>query len=161
MSCGHWWLAEVNEMLLDFISTLFCWRLNRGWNTDWVITRVKTSSKREGMMAFTLLKSAACHGSDTEPELIAAAWVNACVGFIPARFWIVPEAALQCVYTTVCHATSKTVKTAIIIWISWKKKNTPLVHVYRTERSVLKRFGMNSVPLHPYWSVNGFCLSCN
>ncbi len=115
----------------------------RGWNTDWAITWgmrclvmficIKTSSK--GIIAFTrapLCTSLRRVTAQTrEPELIAAAWVNACVGFIPARFWTVPEAALQGVYTAICHAT-KTVKTAFII-------NTILIlysfgtHVYRTE----------------------------
>ncbi len=63
-----------------------------------------------------------------EPELIAAARVNACVGFIPARFWTVQEAALQGVYTAICHATSKTVKAPFIIWISWKKIKKYCIH---------------------------------
>ncbi len=125
-----------------------------GWNTDWAITwgmrcsamfiRVKTSSKEEGMIAFT--RAPVCHhwtslrrvtAQTRDPELFAAARVNARVRFIPARFWTVPEAALQGVYTVICHPTSKTVKTAFIIWFSWKKK-------YRNERPIPKRFGTNT-----------------
>ncbi len=52
--------------------------------------RVKTSSTEEGMIAFT--RTPLCTrlrrvtAQSREPELIAAARVNACVGFIPARF---------------------------------------------------------------------------
>ncbi len=64
---------------------------------------VKTSTE-EGMIAFTrapLCTSLRCVTAQTrEPELITAARVNACIGFIPpARFWTVPEAALQGIYT--------------------------------------------------------------
>ncbi len=52
--------------------------------------RIKTSSTEEGMIAFTralLCTSQRYVTAQTrEPELIAAARVNACVGFIPARF---------------------------------------------------------------------------
>ncbi len=51
---------------------------------------VKTSSTEEGMIAFTRAPLCTSLRSVTaqtrEPELIAAALVNACVGFIPARF---------------------------------------------------------------------------
>ncbi len=81
----------------------------REWNTDWGITWgmrysvmficIKTSSKEEGMITFTrapLCTSLRCVTAQTqEPELIAAAQVNAWVGFISARFWTVPEMALQ------------------------------------------------------------------
>ncbi len=111
----------------------------RGWNTDWAITRgmrcsvmfirVKTSSTEEGMMAFTrapLCTSLRRVTAQTrEPELIAAARVNACVGFIPARFWTVPEAALRGVYTAISHTTSKTVKTPFIINVLLKYTCVP------------------------------------
>ncbi len=49
---------------------------------------VKASSTEEGMMAFTrapLCTSLRCVTAHTpDPELIAVARVNACVGFIPA-----------------------------------------------------------------------------
>ncbi len=52
--------------------------------------RIKTNSTEEGMIAFTrapLCTSLRRVTAQTrEPELIAAARVNACVGFIPARF---------------------------------------------------------------------------
>ncbi len=137
-----------------------------GWNTDWAITwgmrcsvmfiHVITSSTEEGMIAFTrapLCTSLRRVTAQTrEPELIAAARVNACVGFIPARFWTVPEAALQRVYTAICHATSKTVKTAFIIWISWKKMAYRIRSIHmRTESRDPYRNGSVRirVPLHP------------
>ncbi len=109
----------------------------REWNTDWGITWgmrysvmficIKTSSKEEGMITFTrapLCTSLRCVTAQTqEPELIAAAQVNAWVGFISARFWTVPEMALQGIYSVICLATSKTAKTPFIIWISWRKIN--------------------------------------
>ncbi len=140
-----------------FISTLFCWcpsavetlieQLHEAWCSVMFIG-VKTSSKEEGMIAFT--RALLCTSlwrvtaQTREPELIAAARVNACVGFIPARFWTVPEAALQGVYTAICHATSKTVKTPFIIWIKKKILYSFGTHEYRTERPVLKRFGTNT-----------------
>ncbi len=104
----------------------------REWNTDWGITWgmrysvmficIKTSSKEEGMITFTralLCTSLRCVTAQTqEPELIAAAQVNAWVGFISARFWTVPEMALQGIYSVICHTTSKTAKTPFIIWIN-------------------------------------------
>ncbi len=74
-----------------------------------MFSHVNSSSKEEGMIAFTrssLHKSAA---QTREPELFASARVNASVGFIPARFRTVPEADLQGVNTAICHATSKNV----------------------------------------------------
>ncbi len=64
-------------------------------------------------------KSVAHHGTDMGTG--ADCGHSSLLVFITAYFWIVPEAALQGVYTAICHATSKTVKTAFIIWISWKK----------------------------------------
>ncbi len=63
---------------------------------------VKTSSTEEGLIAFT--RTLLCtsvwrvRALTREPELIAVAGVNACVVFIPARFWTVPQAALQGLY---------------------------------------------------------------
>ncbi len=103
--------------------------------------RIKTSStvvlvvQRKECTA--LHKTVARHGSDTG----TGALVNACVGFIPARFWTIPEAALQSVYTAVCHATSKTVKTNLLLEFPEKKKKNNIkkyIHAYRTERPVPK-----------------------
>ncbi len=48
MSCGHWWLAEVNEMLLDFISTLFCWRLSVVETLiEWLIVLKRVVNRKE------------------------------------------------------------------------------------------------------------------
>ncbi len=107
-------LIEQLHEALDVQSCLFALKLV-----------VAYSSTEEGMIAFTrtpLCTSLWCVTAQTqEPELITAARVNACVGFIPARFWTVPEVALWGVYTAICHGTSKTVKTPFIILISWKK----------------------------------------
>ncbi len=142
MTCWGKWNATWHLCYAVLLMS-FC-----GWNTDWAITwgmrcsvmfiHVKTSSTEEGMIVFT--RAPLCHHCTSlrrvtaqaqEPELIAAARVNACIGFIPARFWTVPEAALQRVYTAICHAT-KTVKTPFIIWISFKKKKKKTVFVRYT-----------------------------
>ncbi len=119
MTCWGNWNATWH-----FISTLFCWclsavetlieRLHEAWDVQSCLLALRLVQRKEWWQ-----KSAARLGSDTGTGADRCARVNACVGFIPARFWTVPEAALQCVYTAICHATSKTVKTAFIIWISW------------------------------------------
>ncbi len=146
----------------------------RGWNTDWAITwgmrcsvlfiRVKTSSIEEGMMAFTHAMLCASLWRITaqtqEPELIAAARVNACVGFIPpARFWTVPEEALQGVLYSdlLCHI--KDCQNAIY-YLNFLKKYIYILysfgtHAYRTERPVPKRFGTNTCTVTPL--VMTFC----
>ncbi len=87
MTCWGQWMLRLRHavLLMSF----------RGWNTDWGITwgmrcsgmfiHVKTSSTEEGMMAFIRaplcgLRRVPVH--TRELELIAAARVNACVGFI-------------------------------------------------------------------------------
>ncbi len=151
-SCGHCW-GKWNATW-HFISTLFCWclsvvetlieqlheardvqsclfALELVQRKEWSFTRAPLCTSLRRLTAQT-----------REPEQMAAARVNACVGFISARFWTVPEAALQGVHTAICHATTKTAKTPFIIRISWrKKKNT--VFVYRNGSVPI------SVPLHP------------
>ncbi len=157
MICGHWWLAEINEMLCDILFSHYfvdVFPRLKHWLSNHMRQRcsvmficVKTSTE-EGMITFTcapLCTSLRCAmAQKRELELIAAARVNACVGFIPARFWTVPESALRGVYTAICHTTSKTVKTEFIIWISWEKK-----HAYRTEKPILKWFCKNTCTITP------------
>ncbi len=176
MTCWGKWNATWHLCYAVLLMS-FC-----GWNTDWAITwgmrcsvmfiHVKTSSTEEGMIVFT--RAPLCHHCTSlrrvtaqaqEPELIAAARVNACIGFIPARFWTVPEAALQRVYTAICHAT-KTVKTPFIIWISFKKKKKKKkklfsfgTHAYRTERPIPKRFGTNTCTVSPLiYTIHFHCM---
>ncbi len=87
----------------------------------------------------SLHKSAARHDSDmgTGADHDCS---SQCLCWVWARFWTIPEAALQGVYTAICHATSKTVKTPFIIWISWKKNKKYCIrslHVYRTVTPLL------------------------
>ncbi len=160
-SCGHWgkWNATFYfhaVLLMSF----------HGWNTDWAITwgmrcsvmfiRVKTSITEEGMIMFTrapLCTSLRRVTAQTrEPELIAAARVNACVGFISAHFWSVPEAALQGSDLS-CHI--KDCQNAIYyLNFLGKKINKKILysfgtHAYRTERPLPKRFGMNTCTVTP------------
>ncbi len=69
--------------------------------------RVKASSTEEGIITFTQapLRTLLCYSSEPHMRTGAdcAAQVNAYVGFIPARFWTVPEATLQGIYTVICH----------------------------------------------------------
>ncbi len=127
-SCGHWWLAEVNEMLREILFPRCFVGIFRGWNTNWAITWGMRCSvmficakRKEWSCSLSLCVTA----QTRELELIADALINACVWFIPAHFWTVPK-ALQGVYTAICRAISKTIKMAIIVLISWKK-NTVFV----------------------------------
>ncbi len=118
--------GKLNAMW-HFISTLFCWcfsvsetlieELHEAWDIQSCLFALKLVVKRRegGVRCVT--------AQTQEPELIAAAQVNAWVGFISACFWTVPEMALQGIYSVICHATSKTAKTPFIIWISWRKIN--------------------------------------
>ncbi len=170
MSCWGKWNAVL---LMSF----------RGWNTDWVITwgmrcsvmfiRVKTSSRptEEGMMAFTrapLCSSLQCITAQTrEPELIAVARVNACVGFIPACFWTVPEVALRGVYIAICHATSKTVRTPFIISISWQGKKYKINTVFvrytcvPNRKTCTETFGTNTCTYTPLITGNKYLWPVN
>ncbi len=138
------------------------------WNTDWAITCgmrcsvmficVKTSSTEEGMIAFTrapLCTSLQRVTAPTrEPELIAATRVNACVGFIPARFWTVPEAALQGVYTAICHA-KKDGQNAIY-YLNLLKKIKEINTVFVRYTCVLNRKTVSvriRVPLYPQYPL--------
>ncbi len=150
MTCWDKWNATWH-----FISTLLCWclsavktlieQLHEAWDVQSCLFVLKLVVQRmEWSTLAPLCTSLRSVTAQTrEPELIAAARVTASVGFIPARFRTVPEAALRGVYTAICHATSKTVKTPFIIWISWEK------HVNRTERPVPKQFGTNTCTVTP------------
>ncbi len=138
-SCGHWGKWNATFYFHAVLLMSFC-----GWNTDWAITwgmrcsvmfiRVKTSSTEEGMITFThalLCTSLRCiYGSDTG--------TGADRGRSSQCLCWVSEAAPRGVYTAICHATSKTVKTPFVIWISWKKLN-----------KVPKRFVTNTCTVTP------------
>ncbi len=54
------------------------------------------------------------------------------------------------VYTATYRATSKSAKTAFIVWISWKKLNDLFsTRAYRTERPLPKIFDMNMCTVTP------------
>ncbi len=130
---GKW-----NAMWLFYFHAVFLMSF-RSWNTNWAFTwgmrcsvmfiLVKTSSTEEGMIAFT---RARCVTAQTrEQGLIAAARVNACVGFIPALFWI------------------------------WTVPEAQKVHVYRTERPVPKQFGTNTCTVTPLITGNKYLWPVN
>ncbi len=134
-----------------------------GMRLSVMFIRVKTSSTEEGMIAFTRLhKSAARHGSHTGTGADCGC-SSQCLCWVytrlPARFWTVPEVALQCVYTLICHATSKTVKTDFLFILIFSEKKIYILysfgtHAYRSERPVPKRFGTNMCTVTPLVNVN-------
>ncbi len=138
-SCGHWWLAEVNEMVRDILFPRCFVHVFPWLNTDWAITWGMRCSVmfisltlvvQRKEWSFTRVCGALRlrHGNRSWSR---PARVNACVGFIPA----------------ICHATSKTVKTAFIMWISWRKKNTAFCrYICVPNRKSLARI---RVQLHP------------
>ncbi len=86
--------------------------------------RVKTSSKEECSRSLAL-RSAQVSAQDMGTGADRGRLESTLVwGLYQQVFWTVPEAALQGIYTAICHATSKTVKTPFIIWNSWKNKQT-------------------------------------
>ncbi len=123
MTCWGKWNATWH-----FISTLFCWclstvetpieRLHEAWDVQSCLFVLKLVVKRKEWTSSLALRYAIYSAQDVGK---GGDRVNVCVGFIPARFWTVPEAALKGVYTAIWRATLKTVKTPFIIWISWKK----------------------------------------
>ncbi len=84
MTCWGKWNATWH-----FISMLFCWcfstvetlleQLHEAWDVQSCLFMLKLVVQRKEWWSSLVLLS--------EPEVIAAARVNACVGFIPARFW--------------------------------------------------------------------------
>ncbi len=123
------------------------WWLHEAWDVHSCLFALKLVATEEGMMAQVCGASRLRHRNRSWSQPLESMLV-----FIPARFWTVPEAALQAVYTVFCHATSKTVKTPFIIWISWKKIYILYLfgtHAYRTKRPVSKRLCMNVCTVTP------------
>ncbi len=160
MTCWGNWNATWH-----FISTLFCWCLSavetliewlhEAWDVQSCLFTLKLVVQRKEWSRSLALRSAQVCGA-SRLRLRNRSWsqpLESMLVFIPARFWTVPEAALQGVYTEICHATSNTVKAPFIIWISWKnliKYYINSVHM-RTEPKDLYRNGSVRirVPLHP------------
>ncbi len=100
-----WWLHHIlfPRCFVDvFLQLKHEWAITWGMRCSVMFLGVKTSSTEEGLIVFTraLLCTSVWHvpALTRELELIAAAGVNTCVGFIPASFWTVPQAALQGLY---------------------------------------------------------------
>ncbi len=100
-------------------------RLHEAWDVQTCLFALKLVVQKEEWSCWSFMISAqVCgasrlrHGNRSWSQPLESMRV----GFIPARFRTAPEAVLWGVYTAVCHATSKTVKTPLIIWISQKKK---------------------------------------
>ncbi len=90
-SCGHWWLAEVNECYVYV--TLFCWclsvvetlieQLHEAWDIQTCLFTLKlVVQKKEWWRSFTL-RSHAGTGADRGRSSQCLCWVYT------ARFWTV------------------------------------------------------------------------
>ncbi len=165
-SCGHWWLAEVNEMLREIVFPrsfvdVFLWL--KHWVITWGIrcsvmfVCVKTSSTEEGMIAFT--RAPLCTSlqrimaQTREQELIAAALVMLVLGLCqhvsePSR-----SGSPRRLYSDLsCHI--KDCQNAIYYLNFLKKINKKILypfgtHASRTERPIPKRFGTNMFTVTP------------
>ncbi len=112
-----------------FISTLFCWclsavetpieQLHEAWDVQSCLFDLKLVVKRkEWSCSLALCSAQVCRagtGADRGRSSQCLCWVYT------STFLNRPRSGSPGVYTAICHATSKTVKTPFIIWISWKK----------------------------------------
>ncbi len=133
------WCLSVVETLIEQLWGMRC---------SVMFIRVKTISAKEGMIAFTLAPRRIT-AQTWEPKLIAAARVNACVGFIPpARFWSKPFIQRS----VMPH--QRLSKRHLLFEIPVVKKNVNVFVRYTTERPVPKRLGTNTCTVTPLLSNN-------
>ncbi len=133
MSCGHWWLAEVNEMLHGILFPC-CF-----------VDRVHSCS--------VLHKSAACYGSDTGTGADRGRSTQCLCWVYTSTFLNRPRSGSpRRLYSDLsCHI--KDCQNAIYYLNFLKKQKTKLysfgTSAYRTERPIPKRFGTYTCNVTP------------
>ncbi len=84
-SCGHWWLAEVNEMLREILFPRCFVGVFRGWNTNGAITwgmRCSVMFIRAKRKEWSCSLSLRVTAQTREPELIAAKSRKTCMEMV-------------------------------------------------------------------------------
>ncbi len=140
-----------------FISPLFCWclsvvetlieQLHEAWDVQSCLSGLKLVVQRKEWSRSLSLRgtSRLRHGNRSWSRPLESMLV---LGLYHSTFLI------QAVYTAICHATSKTVKTAFIIWNTCCQFFFNVFVRYTTERPEPKRFGTNICTVTPLLSNN-------
>ncbi len=150
-SCGHWWLAEVNEILHDILFPRCFVGVFRGWNTNWAITwgmRCSVMFIRAKRKEWSCSLSAADRGRS-----------NQCLCLVyTSTFLNRPKSFPMRLYSNLsCYIKDYQNGNYCFNFLEKKILYSFGTYAYRTERPVWKRFGTNTctvIYIYIYISLN-------